>query len=172
MKLIATCFAFFLATACFADPNGDDPACSLDKIPLERAENCDEYLKEDGKLNATYKKLMSNLDKKSSTDLRSAQKEWIKFRDEKCGDVLDKEASCTTAGCYGKGHDYCVIQLTSDRTAELRKFISNLDSAKVTRFTFSRKAWFDESEDTTKPKTAPAKPDTQMPQEESATSSK
>jgi uncharacterized protein YecT (DUF1311 family) len=156
----------FLATACFADPYGDNPACNLDKVPLERAENCDEYLREDKQLNAVYKKLISNLDKASIAELRTTQKEWIKFRGDKCGNVLEKEASCTTAGCYGAQHDYCVIQLTSDRTAELRQFISDLDSAKAKKFIFSRKAWFDDDQPTV------SQPDTQTSQPKPTTRSK
>ena len=110
----------------------------LNKTPLIREENYNEYLQVDKELNSSYKSLSKLLDKDSRAVLKKTQLEWIKWRDDKCS-KLQEGVECGTVGCYGLENDSCIIQVTDDRTEELQKFKLNIKDAISNKFEFSRK---------------------------------
>lgn len=112
--------------------------CDLEKTPLIRDNNCSWYLKEDKDLNLAYKKLSKILNKDNFTTLKKKQREWISWRNERC-EAEQEKVSCGNSFCDGVAHDHCIIYLTEQRAAELRKFIINKEEAKNNQFDFSRK---------------------------------
>lgn len=137
----ALSISFYGAT--YASPESDfakESAVSrqLARTPLIKGELYDSYVKEDKALNSAYKALSKTLVASDRTNLQKAQRQWIKWRDEKC-DAMQSNINCLSASCYGVEHDRCVVQMTSDRTIELRDFMKNKDEAVQTRFDFSRR---------------------------------
>ena len=116
--------------------------CDLSKTPLERGENCATYVKEDKKLNSAYKALSKTLDKNSLPFLIKTQRRWIEWRDSRC-EKAQVESGCTgvttNSQCVGRAHDECILDLTAQRTVELRNFIENPSDASKTHFDFSLK---------------------------------
>lgn len=132
-KSMFTLFAFgglLLSNESFA-------ACNLHETPLTNERACARFKAADIKLNKTYKKLMSGLDSGSKSLLKSSQREWIDWRDEKC-DQVQEESGCQNSSCNGVAHDICIIDLTNQRTEELEEYSRSTDSAKKRRFAFSR----------------------------------
>jgi len=80
------------------------------------------YDKADKELNKVYNQLKNKLGTKDQTALVAAQKDWIKFRDSNC------KFKCYSEGDGGvianKMYADCRMQLTIDRTKELKKLIS------------------------------------------------
>ena len=136
------CFAFFSAAAGAATDTAlaKDIAISkrLAKTPLIKGENYRGFERVDKELNLAYRTLSKTLDGNKCLILKQAQREWIEWRDTKCN-AMQEAVHCGTSGCYGIVHDDCILQMTADRTIELRKFIKNSDEAVKQKFDFSRK---------------------------------
>ncbi|MES2017646.1 MAG: lysozyme inhibitor LprI family protein [Pseudomonadota bacterium] len=123
---------------CGLKNRSDDQACALGKTPLSRCETLGEYLKSDKELNSAYRKLTKQLDSPSLTVLKKTQREWIKWRDEKC-EAAEVAANCTNGVCAGVNHDNCVVELTEKRTMELTEFAKKIPNAQASGFTFEKK---------------------------------
>ena len=144
VKAVSICVllaSFFCATSAASNCETDfqdDPDSSekFDKTPLENYESYCRYMTEDKALNSTYRTLSKSLDKNNRLLLKQAQRQWIEWRGKKCEAML---IPCGTLGCYGRAHDSCIIQITSDRTHELDQFIKNKNKAVKQKFDFSRK---------------------------------
>lgn len=112
--------------------------CKLEKTPLINEEACEEFQKSDRALNTSYRTLIVRLEKESKETLRSIQREWIKWRDGKCHQVQEESGCNRNGSCNGVAHDMCIVDLTDQRTNELREFIANINAAKEKNFTYSR----------------------------------
>lgn len=112
-------------------------ACNLNDTPLTNEKACVRFKAADIKLNKTYRKLMSELDADSKSLLKSSQREWIDWRDEKC-DEVQEDSMCQNSTCNGVAHDICIIDLTNQRTRELEKFSLNKSQAREHKFAFNR----------------------------------
>lgn len=117
--------------------NESHAACTFQDTPLTNEKACTRFKAADIKLNKTYKKLMSGLDSGSKSLLKSSQREWIDWRDEKC-DQVQEESGCQNSSCNGVAHDICIIDLTNQRTQELEEYSQNTGSAKKRMFAFTR----------------------------------
>lgn len=112
----------------------EDQDCAIEKTPLTRCGEFDSYMNADKILNANYKILLKKLDKTKLVTLKTKQREWIKWRDEKCEEAQEA-AGCNSGACAGVEHDMCIVTLTNQRAEELKKF----ESAKnETDFNFSK----------------------------------
>jgi len=129
-------FASF-TLASFLLSNESLAACNLHETPLTNEKACARFKEADIKLNKTYKKLISGLDSDSKSLLRSSQREWTDWRDEKCGQEQE-ESGCQNSLCDGVAHDICIIDLTNQRTQELEEYSQNTPSAKKRKFAFTR----------------------------------
>jgi len=80
--------------------------------------NCtaEEKDKEDKRLNRNYKSLKMVLTEEKLTELLTAQRLWIKFRDSNCGFYFDPDG-----GSIGGTLDYtdCLLEMTKLRANEL-----------------------------------------------------
>lgn len=115
----------------------DDQKCELEKTSLSRCSVLPDYLMADKELNFRYRALVKKLDQKSIASLRSTQREWIKFREEKCIE-FEIAAECDNGICAGVNHDNCVVDLTKTRTEELKSITIKLESAPVLDFGFDK----------------------------------
>jgi uncharacterized protein YecT (DUF1311 family) len=145
LLLVTVCFATLHSTAvadsctdCGLRNRSDDQNCALEKTPLTRCETFREYLKSDKELNNAYRKLTKQLDSQSLSILRTTQREWIKWRDEKCEDV-EEAANCTNGVCAGVSHDSCIVKLTEKRTSELVDYAKKMLDAQTSHFAFDKK---------------------------------
>jgi len=109
----------------------------FDETPLEREDYYRSFVRVDTELNLTYKSLLKLLNEDARTTLKITQREWIKWRDEKCDEVQEK-IECNSPTCFGVTHDSCIIQMTADRSDELRQFKINTKDAVAKKFQFSR----------------------------------
>lgn len=89
--LIATVSAVFLAgPQLFADD-----ACQSPRTPYDRTYCAAKlFLESDNELNSSYKDLKQFLGKNEVGKLVSIQRQWIKFRDEKCSNQGTIEVQC------------------------------------------------------------------------------
>ncbi|WP_076998268.1 lysozyme inhibitor LprI family protein [Variovorax sp. KK3] len=76
-----------------------------------------EVQRQDAKLNAAYKALMSSVVPARQTQLRDAQRAWIKYRDANCAFYLDPDGG-TLARVEAND---CVLTSTAARAAELER---------------------------------------------------
>jgi uncharacterized protein YecT (DUF1311 family) len=74
-----------------------------------------EFARQDARLNANYKRLMSNLSQKRKQELLVTQRAWIKFRDANCGFYFDPNGG-SAAHLAGSA---CVLNATAERATEL-----------------------------------------------------
>jgi uncharacterized protein YecT (DUF1311 family) len=125
-------------TDCGLTNRSDDQDCALEKTPLTRCETLRAYMKGDRELNNTYRKLTKQLDANSLSVLKTTQRAWIQWRDDKCEDI-EEAANCTNGVCAGVNHDNCVVDLTKKRSNELAGFSKKLQSAKESGFVFDKK---------------------------------
>lgn len=112
-------------------------ACNFGETPLTNEKACVRFKAADIKLNRTYKKLVSELDSDGKSLLRSTQRAWIDWRDERC-DQVQEDSRCENSLCNGVAHDICIIDLTNQRTQELEEYSHSTESAKKQRFAFTR----------------------------------
>lgn len=111
--------------------------CNLSETPLTNEKACARFKAADMKLNKTYRKLISGLDSGSKYLLKTSQREWIDWRDEKC-DEVQEESGCQNSLCNGVAHDICIIDLTIQRTRELEEYSLNKERGREQKFAFSR----------------------------------
>lgn len=135
-KTVFTFIAILSVASSISCSNAEDKnhECDTSKLPIERESNCNSFFREDDRLNNTYKKLLSSLNKDQKNTLRSSQREWIKRRDKIC-QKIEEEAfeSCSlhNPSCENESLDMCVIQLTSDRATELGRLNTERASGKL-----------------------------------------
>lgn len=79
--------------------------------------HADEAATADAVLNATYKRLVAQLDGGNLERLRDAQRAWVAFRDKECA---FKAQGRDDAGLARAAHAACVTGLTRQRTEQLR----------------------------------------------------
>jgi len=77
--------------------------------------NADELKRHDALLNQNYKKAMSVLSQEKKTELKQVQREWMKYRDIKCG----FEGSLTGGSMDRIIGSECVLNMTAVRAQEL-----------------------------------------------------
>jgi uncharacterized protein YecT (DUF1311 family) len=75
-----------------------------------------ELARQDHHLNENYKHLIHKLGKNKRQELKSVQREWIKYRDKKCGFYY----GLTGGTMDSLAGDDCVLEMTIQRAAELR----------------------------------------------------
>lgn len=142
MKSIPSSLIFMaLLGACHAETADKKNDC--DPSVISRESTCSQYLKIDSELNKEYKILISNLSKDDVFLLRSTQREWIKWRSDRCNEAQE-DSGCQSGSCVGVEHDSCILQLTFTRTSELKKFSEDPQAAKYLKFKFSQKTRFDD----------------------------
>jgi uncharacterized protein YecT (DUF1311 family) len=78
-----------------------------------------EIQRQDQRLNKVYKTLGIDLSDERKTQLRDAQRAWIKFRDANCGFYRDPDGG-SLAGLLAAD---CMMRLTADRAQELADFL-------------------------------------------------
>jgi uncharacterized protein YecT (DUF1311 family) len=122
---------------CGLKNRSDDQGCAIEKTPLTRCETLPQFLRGDKELNNAYRKLTKQLDTQSLASLKKTQREWIKWRDEKCDDV-EEAANCTNGVCAGVNHDNCIVKLTEKRTGEITGFSNKVLNAQVPPFAFDK----------------------------------
>ncbi|NLY28258.1 MAG: DUF1311 domain-containing protein [Alcaligenaceae bacterium] len=77
-----------------------------------------ELTRQDAKLNAEYKVLMNSLSAERKTQLRTAQRAWITYRDENCTFYYDPDGG-TMARLEA---NMCVVRMTAERASALALF--------------------------------------------------
>ena len=77
--------------------------------------NGNEIKHQDKKLNTNYKKAMKVLSKEKKTELKKVQREWMKYRDMKCG----FEGSMTGGSMDLLMGGDCLLDMTAVRAKEL-----------------------------------------------------
>jgi uncharacterized protein YecT (DUF1311 family) len=75
-----------------------------------------EFTRQDARLNANYKRLMSKLSAKRKEGLLEAQRAWTKFRDANCSFSYDPEGG--SAALLASNN--CMLNVTADRARELK----------------------------------------------------
>lgn len=73
-----------------------------------------ELKRQDHTLNRLYKELMSNADNQLTNDLRSAQRQWLKYRDAHCDFIENVSAPSNTVA-----KSTCLFNATNIRNKEL-----------------------------------------------------
>lgn len=122
---------------CILRNASDDQNCAIEKTPLVRCQNFEEFRSRDSELNASYKFLYATLDKSDKNELKIVQRKWIRWRDETCDDA-EAEANCTNGVCLGVAHDSCIVRPTERRHNELKRFQKHGEPVKARTFDFSR----------------------------------
>lgn len=127
MKPFATfCTALVLAAAPLAASHAADPelskqhsaclakaAATTDMVECITAEN----KRQDARLNTVYNALMATLSTARKTQLRDAQRAWLKYRDANCAFYFDPDGG-TMARVAAND---CVLSATADRAVELER---------------------------------------------------
>lgn len=131
------CFCFISSIGIASADDDVDLNCPLQNTPLLRCDSYSGYISDDKELNSVYRALSKSLDKSSFLILKNTQRKWINWRDGRCLAVQNK--SNQSLGAYGSTvHDGCIMELTEQRTLELRKFIRNPTDAVNQKYGFSR----------------------------------
>ena len=76
----------------------------------------------DAQLNASYKKLMTQLDANQKAEVKSIQLAWIKFKDLNC---KFESSSAEGGSMQPLLRDTCLTQLTEARTKDLKSWIES-----------------------------------------------
>lgn len=79
--------------------------------------------KADSELNATYRKLMRQLDKPQQTEVKAIQLLWIKFKDQNC---RFESSSAEGGSMQALLRDTCLTRLTETRTKDLQGWARSL----------------------------------------------
>lgn len=81
-----------------------------------------EYKAAEVVLNQVYRQLVAMLDEEEKSQLKEAQTSWLKYRDTNCEFVADQyKGGSIRPMILG----YCLAEMTSNRTAELRTQIKD-----------------------------------------------
>ncbi|MBH3427211.1 lysozyme inhibitor LprI family protein [Pseudomonas alkylphenolica] len=120
--LLAACLMTAIAPVVVAQ--SDSPAYSQCMQTAETTldmNNCNgaEIDRQDARLNGAYKKAMATLEPTQQTQLRDAQRLWIKYRDANCK-LYYSLTGGTIDQLNGAG---CVLELTKARADELGKLL-------------------------------------------------
>jgi len=81
-----------------------------------------EYKAADLTLNQVYRQLVTKLDDEEKSQLKEAQTAWLKYRDTNCEFVADQYKGGTMRPMI---LGYCLAEMTTNRTAELRNQIED-----------------------------------------------
>lgn len=141
-NLLVAAASLLLTNACYADDrvtHGEN----CDPSVIYREGTCSQYTKLDIELNSEYRNLMKILDKANASKLKAAQRDWIRWRSERC-DLAQEESGCISGSCVGVEHDSCILQLTFTRISELKNFSKDQKAAESSNFSFSKKTRFDQ----------------------------
>lgn len=138
MLLLNAARADGCASKALSRPATLEKKCNLEQTPLTRCDIVNDYEKADNELNIRYRALAKKLGMKSRDLLRMRQREWIKFREQKC-DEVQLASGCDNSMCDGVEHDDCVLELTKSRTKELQTFSARPISSPVTDYLFDRR---------------------------------
>lgn len=122
---------------CILQSRLNDQECNLEKTPLSRCSFLAHYEKSDLKLNTEYRELIKKINKIDIDILRKNQREWLKWRLEKCEEV-DESSACDNGMCAGVDHDTCIVTLTDQRIKEIVKYKDDIPSGRVNGFSFSK----------------------------------
>jgi uncharacterized protein YecT (DUF1311 family) len=79
-----------------------------------------EVRQQDARLNRAYKELMASLSPPRQTQLRDAQRFWIKYRDANCAFYYNPEGGTIVRIEAGQ----CLLTTTATRAKELESFLS------------------------------------------------
>jgi uncharacterized protein YecT (DUF1311 family) len=80
-----------------------------------------ELERQDRRLNAAYKALMTSVPEKRRAQLRDVQRKWIAFRDANCAFYLDPDGGQADRLAANE----CVVTLTAQRASELESLKPN-----------------------------------------------
>jgi uncharacterized protein YecT (DUF1311 family) len=122
MRFSTFCASVILccSIAAAAQAQGQKDPCENAQTTVEMRDCAGkEYKKADAELNSVYKQLMSKLaDEGHKAALRTAQQDWIKYRDSNC----EFEAYLNRGGTiYPVVYTGCLSAMTMTRTKELRE---------------------------------------------------
>jgi uncharacterized protein YecT (DUF1311 family) len=85
----------------------------------------------DQKLNSDYEELRSQLDKNLFTQLKKAQRQWIRYRDEVCGfekELTSEDRSWVAEQTEGEKSLACLYRLTKRRLEDFEQYRQNIES--------------------------------------------
>jgi uncharacterized protein YecT (DUF1311 family) len=112
--------------------------CDLTKVPLTKCDLYNDYKIADLDLNRSYQNLAKTIPKLSLVVLRKTQREWIKFRDDKCED-MQLNSGCDNSLCTGVAHDECILELTNERIKELSYFFNYPERGVALKYAFNKR---------------------------------
>ncbi|MFJ3461218.1 lysozyme inhibitor LprI family protein [Achromobacter spanius] len=120
MRTVIAAAALLLATGAQAQVLKCDQASTQTDMNLCADQA---YRKSDADLNAAYKEVTGRLkdNKDALTQLQSAQKAWLFFRDAEC---TFSSAGVTGGSAYPMVLSMCLDKLTQARTKELRAYLA------------------------------------------------
>jgi uncharacterized protein YecT (DUF1311 family) len=120
----ALLIGFAMPLSASAQPSTQAKACM--ELPTAAQSGCLEKLANaaDAKLNETYRRAVSVIEKSDSRDaagwkseLKKAQLAWIAFRDTDCGALIGYEWNKGTG--MGAATEACILEKTEQRTRDL-----------------------------------------------------
>ena len=96
-------------------------ACQAKAVSTFEVTECmyNEYVPQDNRLNAIYKKLNTQVSTERKTQLIEAQRAWVKYRDTNCMFYANPEGG--TAATISS--NLCILDMTVQRANELDKFV-------------------------------------------------
>jgi uncharacterized protein YecT (DUF1311 family) len=99
---------------------------------------CYFYEDNDSELNVEYKKILPLLDTPQATTLKKTQREWMKWRDSSCEEIVSN-SGCTNSSCEEAGLYACLADITRSRVKEIKDFQKDIPNAMKTKFSYSTK---------------------------------
>jgi uncharacterized protein YecT (DUF1311 family) len=124
LKWSALAVTLAMPLPAFAEQSAAEKACIV--LPAAAQSVCLEKLANaaDAKLNETYRRAITVIEKSDSTDaaawkaeLKKAQQAWIAFRDTDCGALVGYEWGEGTG--MGSAAESCILEKTEQRTRDL-----------------------------------------------------
>jgi uncharacterized protein YecT (DUF1311 family) len=127
ISIVATLFVGLLLLTFSASAQNKKAGSTCEDSAQTQVEmnNCahEAYVKSDAALNVTYKKLMALLAQDGpqyQVKLKTAQLQWIKYRDSNC----ESESALNEGGTmYPMVYDYCLASVTDERNKRLKETI-------------------------------------------------
>jgi uncharacterized protein YecT (DUF1311 family) len=115
---VAVLFAIHPAAAATTDDTFKNTDCKNAQTQIELDYCADrDYQAEDKKLNALYRSILAKYNAKSQTQLKTAEKSWIAYRDSEC----DFETASSEGGSIQPMEDsICLANKTRARIKELQ----------------------------------------------------
>jgi uncharacterized protein YecT (DUF1311 family) len=135
LHIISTAAGDVCNTDCILKSAANDQECKIEKTPLVRCEKFADFITADSILNSEYKNLRQRLSSEDASLLRDVQRNWIKWRDEKCEDA-EEDADCQNGICLGVAHDMCILELTRSRASQLNNYKNDIKLARQRKFSF------------------------------------